>query len=203
MHKSKYDLVIILYDGGRVDNGRWDQIDELKDEIAETIDKYCTRLIFITPVCFEELIQQTYYLTDIQNGQANGKMLQAYRDLIDALQNDINFRQLGKTVYQQTEQFIENEITTETKKQRYCVRHKSGLQKCWMTECNKCKVRQGCNIQSDECKYIKQVNEQLFYFIFIELQTLYNRKYIRDAALQSFRNNKSNKVIDRILEVRK
>lgn len=41
------------------------------------------------------------------------------------------------------------------------------------------------------------------YFIFIELQTLYNRKYIRDDALQSFRNNRYNKVIDRILEVRK
>lgn len=202
-NKIKYDLVIVLYDGGRTDNGRWDQIDELKDEIAEIVNEYCNRLVFITPVCFEELIQQTYYLTDIQNGLADGKMLKAYRDLIDASQNDINFRQLGKTVYQQTEQFVENEISIETEKQKYHVKHKSGLQKCWMTECSKCKIRQGCSAVNDECKYIKQVNEQLFYFIFIELQTLYNRKYIRDDALQSFRNNRNNKIIDRILEVRK
>lgn len=117
-------------------------------------------------------------------------LLQAYRKLFDGYIDKIDYSSIGKNRFEQTEQFIERTVENETLNQRYKVKHKGGIQKCWMTECNKCKAKYNCEDKYDNCKYIQFANKSFMYFIIKEIQEVFGRKYLRDFEMINILNNK-------------
>lgn len=194
---KKYDKIVIIFDSGRQENTRADFLSKARTFLIQALDGICDCVTVLNPVCFEEILQQTYNIKDVQDNKADGEMLKTYRELFDGNIDKIDYNLLGKDRFEQTEQFIERMIEQETLDQKYKVRHRGGIQKCWMTECSKCRARYSCVNKYDKCKYIQFVNKSFMYFIIKEIQEAFGRKYLREYEMINILNNKDlmNKIV--------
>lgn len=198
----RYQLIVVMYDRGRALSKRWDaMLKDIRHKRLQIIQQYGDRIVFFTPICFEEIVQQTYTLKEMQHNEADGPLIQQYMQLIDGKISQIDYKSLGRQAYEQLEKFVEREIEAETCKSKYTVRHKGGLQKCWSTECNTCKIQVRCQYTYEKCKYIDQINKQFMYYLFMELQMIYNRKYVSDTQLIFLMNNRNKTITNSIMEV--